>query len=286
MRVLVTGASGLIGSRLVARLAERGDEVDALVRDPSRLVPYKGVRPFRHDLERPLDPTSIPPVDAIVHLAHHPLVTVPEHATMLYRLNTMSTQELLEAGRRRGASRFLYASSGAVYGFGSAPFREADTPAARDLYALTKLHAEELVRAYAEFVEPVIVRPFFPYGPGQEGRLVSNLIARVRARDPIRLNKDGRPRCNPIYVEDAVDAIVAALDGPAPNVVNVAGGEVVSIEELAWAIGGALGLEPMFEAGDLEVGGDLVADIAHMRALLSNRDLVSLDEGLGETVSG
>jgi UDP-glucose 4-epimerase len=239
-----------------------------------------------HDLFAPIEPDTISSVDAIVHLAHHPRVAVPENATSLYRLNTVSTQELLEAGRRRGVGRFLYASSGAVYGFGSGPFREADPPAARDLYALTKLHAEELVRAYDEYFETVVVRPFFPYGPGQEGRLISNLIARVRSRELIRLNEGGRPRCNPIYVEDAVDAIVAALDGPAPNVVNVAGNEVVSIEELARVVGRVLGVEPLFDTGERDVGGDLVADITRMRALLGDRDLVLLEEGLRRTVSG
>jgi UDP-glucose 4-epimerase len=236
------------------------------------------------DLLKPLQLDVVPEVDAIVHLAHHPRVSVPENAASLYRINTTSTQELLEAGRRRGAKRFLYASSGAVYGFTSTPVTESDTPAARDLYAITKLHGEELVRAYGDYLEPVILRPFFPYGPGQEGRLISNLIASVRAGEPIPLNDAGRPYCNPVYVEDAADAVVAALDGPAPNVVNVAGAEVVSIEELAAAIGRALGKEALFKNANRTVSGDLAADVTRMRALLLDRDLVTLAEGLRRTV--
>ena len=283
MRVLVTGASGLIGSRLVATLVERGDEVHALVRDASS-APPEAHAVVTHDLARPLEPETIPAVEAILHLAHHPHVAVPEHATALYRLNTMSTQELLEAARRRGVKRFVYASSGAVYGYSDTPVREADPPHARDLYALTKLHAEELVNAYGEFLEPVVVRPFFPYGPGQTGRLVSNLIGRVRDGKPVPLHRSGRPRVNPIYVDDAVRAFVAALDGPAPNVVNVAGSEVVSIAELAAAVGRAVGVEPVFAESETPAEGDLVAEVTRMRELLGTSELVTLDEGLRRTV--
>jgi UDP-glucose 4-epimerase len=236
------------------------------------------------DLRGSFTPDAFPDVECVVHLAHHPYVSFPEHATALHRLNTSSTQELLEAARLNGATRFVYASSGAVYGFSDHVLDEGETPCTTDFYALTKLHAEAFVQTYTSFFATTIVRPFFPYGPGQRDRLIPRLAERITQGEPISLRADGKPRINPIFVDDAVAAVVAAVEGRSPDVLNLAGPDVVSIRELATAIGAILGSAPVFDELDDPVGGDLVGATNRLDAVLG-RPLTSLEVGLEKTLT-
>jgi UDP-glucose 4-epimerase len=282
MRVLVTGATGLLGRGVTAALAEQGAHVVALIR-PGRVAPA-GTTPLVHDLREPFAPDAFPDVECVVHLAHHPYVTFPENATALHRLNTSRTQELLEAARIGGATRFVYASSGAVYGFSDHELDEGETPRTTDFYALTKLHAEALLHTYAPFFATTILRPFFPYGRGQRDRLISRLAERTTHGEPISLHADDKPRLNPIFVDDAVDAVLAAVEGRSPNVLNLAGPDVVSIRELATAMGAIVGRAPVFDELDDPLGGDLVGATNRIGDVLG-RPLTSLEEGLRKTLA-
>ena len=179
----------------------------------------------------------------------------------------------------RGATRFVYASSGAVYGYSNHVLDEDEAPRATDFYALTKLHAEALLATYAPFFATNILRPFFPYGRGQRDRLIPQLAERIARGQAISLRANDKPRVNPIFVADAVDAVVAAAEGRSPNVLNLAGPDVMSIRELANAIGAIIGVTPVFdELGD-PLRGDLVGATNRLDGGLG-RPLVSLEEGL------
>jgi nucleoside-diphosphate-sugar epimerase len=280
MRILVTGASGFVGGQLAPALAADGHDVFALVRD-GRTAPAV-TTPVEADLERPLDLPSLPRVDAVVHLAQAN-VPFPDGATALHRVNTVATHELLELARTSGASVFVYASSGSVYGLGEGAVREDDPRRADDFYAVTKRSAELLLAAYAPLFPTVALRLFAPYGPTQTARLIPNLVQRVRDGVPVALNDGGRPRMTPIFVDDVVRAFTRALQLERHAVVNVAGDEVVGIDELAVAIGDAVGREPLFEQGGT-AAGDLIADNGRMRELLLPEPLVPLAEGIRATV--
>jgi nucleoside-diphosphate-sugar epimerase len=277
VRVLVTGAAGFLGSRLVPALASVGHEVYALDRDAARVADLPAT-PVEHDLGTPPASGTLPEVDAVVHLAQAN-VALPDGAGVLFRVNTVSTLDLLDHCRRTGAKRFLYASTGSVYGPGEAPFRETDPLAGTDLYAVSKIAGEKLVGCYGDFLETAVLRLFAPYGPGQEGRMIPRLAARVANGEPITLNAAGRPRMNPIYVDDAIRLLVEAAERDGHHVLNVAGDEVVSIRELAELLGEELGREPVFEEGSA-AAGDLVADTTRMQELFSLRPLTSLRDGL------
>jgi nucleoside-diphosphate-sugar epimerase len=257
--------------------------VHAIVRDPSGYEAPKGVEVLQVDLSRPLDSVALPVVDAVIHLAQAN-VPFPDSAAELYAVNTVATQQLLDHARRVGAAKFLYASSGSVYGLGDHPFSEDEEPPISDFYAVTKINAEQVIATYRDFFDTVVLRFFMPYGPGQRGRLIPALIDRVREGRPVTLNDGGRPRGNPIYIGDVIRAIEAALELEGHHTVNVGGDEVVSIADLARLIGEAVGREPLFEEGSGGAAGDVVGDTARMHELLSVRPLVPLSEGLRQTI--
>jgi UDP-glucose 4-epimerase len=283
VRILVTGATGLIGQALLPLLLRSGTDVVALVR--AGTPPPAGVEVLVHDLAFPFPASALPAVDCVVHLAHHPDVRVPESLVALHRLNTTSTVELLDAARLRGVGRFVYASSGAVYGLGPQRYDESTAPGVTDLYALTKSSAEAYVRSYAGSLEPVVVRPFFPYGPGQRDRLVARLAAAVTGGKPVEVPRGGGPRINPVFVADAAEAIAAAALGRSPDLLNLAGPDIVSIAELAETIARVAGRAPQIVERDERADGDLVAATDRLRGVLG-RDLVSLEDGLRLTLEG
>ncbi len=283
MNVLVTGATGFVAPHLLRRLVADGHEAVALGHDASRLPSGPGIEPAVVDLSGPIDDAAIPSFDAVVHLAQAN-VPFPERATELFRVNVASTQQLLDLARRRGAARFVYASSGSVYGFGDGAVAEDDPRRADDFYAVTKRSGELLVRAHREHVGTAILRFFAPYGPGQVDRLVPGLIARVSGGEAVTLRAGGRPRMTPVYVDDAVEAIVRSLGSEAHLVLNVAGDEVASIRDLAERIGRVVAREPVFAEQEGAVAGDLIAVNERMHELLGDRQLIGLDEGLNRMV--
>ena len=279
MKVLVTGSEGFIGSRLVPALAEAGHEVVAAARDVARAP--RDATVLELDLSRPLDRGRLPEVDAIVHLAQAN-VPFPDGALDLYRVNTVSTAELLEHARSSGAQRFVYASSGSIYGLGEGPVAEDDPRRAVDFYAVTKRNAEALVGAYAPYFATTVLRPFAPYGPGQRGRLIPGLVERVREGRPVTLNEGGRPRLTPIFVDDVLRVLAAAVALDGHHTVNLAGDETASVRDLAALIGEAIGSEPVFEHGSGR-SGDLIADNRRLHGLFETGPLVGLAEGLRRT---
>jgi nucleoside-diphosphate-sugar epimerase len=232
------------------------------------------------DLSQPLPP--LPTAEAVVHLAQAN-VAFPEGAERLFAVNTASTVGLLEHARRSGAEHFVFASSASVYGFGGAPFGEDDPPRATDFYSATKLAAERLVGAYEGHFATTILRLVAPYGPGQLNRLIPALVDRIREGRAVELTDGGRPRMNPIYVDDVVRTFVAVLDEPATRLLNVGGDEVVGIDDLARTIGHVLGVEPVFEERRA-ASGDLVVTHARLKELLRDHVLVSLSAGIRRTV--
>jgi UDP-glucose 4-epimerase len=280
MRVLVTGANGFVGRRLL-ETNEAGHELVALAR--ARGLESPGVEWVEHDLTEPLIAARLPErVDAVVHLAQSRRYReFPEGAADVFAVNTRSTFELLEYARRAGARSFVFASTGGVYAPRGRPLVESDPVEPSSFYFGSKYAGELLVRSYGEFFSTAILRPFAVYGPGQERMLVPTLVERVTAGDAVTVQGDPGLRINPIYVDDAVRVLEAALSGA--GVFNVAGDEAVTLTELVELIGEVAAVRAVVEHTDAESGA-LVGDNTRMRETLGVVPEVQLREGLGRTV--
>jgi len=238
----VTGATGFIGTHLLARLRRERLPVLAVVRRaPSGTAADPDVTFVERDLERVETLRDIlRPGDAIVHLAarvHVMRDDDPDSESTYRRMNVEPTRMLCRSAAESGARRIVYLSSAKVFGEGrDRPYERSDPPAPADAYGRSKLEAEQVVCEVADGggVEWTIVRPPFVYGPGGKGnfpRLVA--LARLSTKVPLPLRSIANRR-SLVFVGNLVDLLTrCALDARAAGqLVLPSDGRDVSTPEL------------------------------------------------------
>jgi UDP-glucose 4-epimerase len=258
MKILVTGAGGFLGKRLARHLADAGHEVTATVRtEPAgadrAYFESPRVNVLRFDLAR-FDGGGLPRgIDAVYSLAQSSnFRNFPERADDIFAVNVSANAALLAWAVAHKVERFVYASSGGIYGARSGPSHESDLLAVNSplgFYLGSKLCAEVLLQNYRQFFRTaVILRPFFIYGPNQKkDMLVARLIDSVCEGRPIQLQGADGLRLNPVFVEDAMRAFAGALELDGVHVMNVAGPDVLTLREVGETIGRLAGRKPVFE---------------------------------------
>lgn len=270
-KVLVTGGNGLLGRLAVAALTFEHD-VHALVHSFPR-NPIDNVHYHVLDLSTSWDIDILPSsIDTIIHLAQSGhFREFPEKALDVFRVNIDSTARLLDYARKNGVKRFIYASSGGIYGAGSQPFHE-NSPispyGSLGYYLGSKLCGEVLVGNYAQYMIVVILRFFFLYGAGQKRfMLIPRLFDCVREGRPVLLQGKNGIRITPTHVCDARDALIQCIHFQESRTLNISGPEVLTIREIADIMGECLHKRPVFESkpGKPE---DYVANIESMKQLL------------------
>lgn len=209
-RVLVTGASGLLGRHVARLLAERGDDVTVLQRHPSG-------GPHREVTGDVADPDAVARAmrgcDAVVHLAAKVDVVGPW--ADYERSNVEGTKVVLHAAREAGAGHVVHVSSPSVAHTGgslvAAPAGPADPAHARGSYARSKAAAELLaLGADGPDLAVTAIRPHLVWGPG-DTQLVERIQHRAAA-GRLPLLGPGTALIDTTYVTNAADALVAALD--------------------------------------------------------------------------
>ena len=241
-RVLVTGASGFVGSHVVHRLVALGAQVAAVsssatADSPGRL---RGVIDDIALLPGDLnDPASMATVVAQAQpelVIHHAALThvgksfsrINEHI----ETNISGTANLL-AALGGGYERFVYVGSGDVYGDAPIPFREDGPVGPLSPYAVSKYAAERFCRMFQQAYDwPIVcLRPFNVYGPEQSpDRIIPELILSALSGRDLDMT-EGRQSREFMYIDDVVDAFLRALTMPGADgeVINVSSGEEVSI---------------------------------------------------------
>jgi UDP-glucose 4-epimerase len=280
-KLLVTGATGFIGRRLV-RLLQKRHEMFSLVKGIPSKDDFPGVQWIVQDLTLPLEYSRLPQhVDAIFHLAQSRLYKqFPEGAKDIFDININSTFELLEYARKTGVECFVFASSGGMYGYSYEKFVETDPVNPLNFYLSSKHTAEVLIANYRQFFKTVVFRFFFVYGPGQKGMLIPTLITKVEKGESIIIEGIPGVKINPIYVDDAIRVFEPALCLPTSDLFNVAGDENVTITDLVNLIEKVLGKKAIVSHTDSGPQGDLIGDNTRMKKVLGVYPRTSLLEGL------
>lgn len=259
--VLVTGGAGFIGSHLVERLLAGGAAVRVLDNLSTgslrnlQAAAYRlrtradAPREVGHEAQlevvigdirdRDITRKAARDIDAVIHLAALPSVRL-HHASPseLQSVNVQGTLNVLEAAIAEGVARLVFASSASVYGTPqSLPVSEACPLKPESLFAASKLVAETYCRTYGTMhrLDVVALRFFSVYGPRQgsatDGALIPQLIEALEGHADLPHDDMAEDLT---YVDDAVEAIVAAAEAPsAPGqVINIGSGRMSSVVEI------------------------------------------------------
>jgi UDP-glucose 4-epimerase len=305
MRIAVTGAAGFVGRALCSPLSQKSHICIPVVRRASGLpnefvVGNIDVNTDWH--------AALARCDAVIHLAArvHVMNDTPHNPLALYRAtNTDATLNLARQAAQAGVKRFVFISTIKVNGEGrDAPYRETDTAAPVDAYAISKWEAEQgLWQIAADTgLEVVILRPPLVYGPGVKANFL-RLIHIVKRGWLLPLGAI-RNRRSLLYLGNFVDAIRLCVEHPAAagQTFLLDDGEPVSTPELIRAIARALGRPARLLAvpvGLLELGGALLgkqaavarltgslfADSSATRSRLGWVPPFTLQQGLAATVA-
>jgi UDP-glucose 4-epimerase len=239
--VLVTGGAGFIGSHVVDRLLATGHHPRIYDLHPSAYHAPEEVPAVLGDLdELPRLVAAMGGCATVIHLAATADVNQVEAApTEAERSNARGTLNVLEAARRAGVGRVIFASTIWVYSDTQAELLDESVPLdpPRHLYTATKLAGELYCHSYQKLygVEHTILRFGIPYGPrARPEAVVPAFVTRALAGEPLTVAGDGTQSRRFVYVEDLADGVVRALAPIAANrVYNMVGSEDVTIAEIA-----------------------------------------------------
>ncbi len=297
---LVTGAAGFIGSHLAEQLLMEGRRVVGLdcftdyyprPAKEANLAVLRNMPGFSF-VEADLRTAALEPlladhgVEIVFHNAAMPgLVRSWAEFDGYMTCNLLATQRLLEAIRRVGIGHLVHASTSSVYGQDASgdetmPLRPVSP------YGVTKLAAENLVRAYAENfgTQYTILRYYSVYGPRQRPDMGYHLfINAILQGQPITLFGDGTQSRGNTYVTDVVAANLAAMaHGPAGEAFNIGGGVEITANDLIARLETIIARKAIIRRAPSRAGEQsrTLADISKAQRVLGWSPTVGLDEGL------
>lgn len=292
-RILLTGATGLIGRHLPPRLVERGFQVHAV---SSRPRPGDAGDVSWHTVDL-LAPDAVDPLLAEVQPSH--LIHLAWHAGAHERWTTVENVRWLEASlallrafARHGGRRAVMGGTCAEYDWRFGLCSEAVTPLEpATLYGRTKLALGEVAMAAGEAlgVSLAWARVFFVYGPGEDStRLVASVARALLGGEQARTSAGTQVR-DYLHASDVADALAALLASEACGAVNVGSGEATTLREIVEAIGRLVGRPELIRLGALASSPDeapfVVADVRRLRGEVGWQPRRGLDAGLADTVA-
>lgn len=309
MRILVTGSAGFVGSNVARALLARFHEVvgfddfndfyppaikranAAALADNPKFTQLEGDLRKAADVEAAFGDKGF---DLVCHLAARAGVRPSLEDPGLYvDVNVKGTVHVLEAMRRRGNRKLVFASSSSVYGGNTwVPFSEKD-PVENPWspYAASKRAAELMLNVYHHLynVDCFALRFFTVYGPGQRPDLaVSKFVDLIERGEEVPFFGDGSSGRDYTYIDDIVSGVLAAVDRvKGCEIINLGGERPITLKEMVAVIEGAVGKSAKLkklppQQGDVPI---TYADLAKARRLLDYTPKVSFAEGVRRYVA-
>lgn len=310
MKVLVTGASGFIGSHVVEAAVQAGHDVRAMVHYNSQgsignlSEVDRSVRAACEIVSLDVqDPEAmnyaVDGVDAVFHLAA--LIAIPYSyiaPSSYVGVNVVGTLNMLNAARRRGVSLFVHTSTSEVYGTAQyVPIDEKHPLVGQSPYSASKIGADKIAQSFAlSFDMPVItIRPFNTFGPRQSPRAIIPTLTRQLIDPDVEGVRVGSvsPVRDFTFVTDTANAYLLALERPGiepGTTVNLGTGEGHSIADVYERLQGITGIPKPLAEDPLRIRPqrsevmELLSDNRNAFQLLGWAPNVGFDAGLGEVV--
>lgn len=302
--VLVTGATGFIGSHLVFGLIQEGFDVAIIKRENSDTYRIKNILSKLHvynadicDSEKVSDIISSFKPDAIFHLAaYYAISHKTQEMSCMIDTNVLGTINLLDAAKNAGVKFFANTSTCFVYEDCTSNLREDAELSPVNLYALTKMQAEFACLFYSKKykLKTITFRLFPPYGPYDSRRkLIPYLIMSLLKGEPPRMTT-GKQKWDFIYVDDIINAYIKLASNyqnlsNEHEIINLGTGSAISVQEISSLVKGIIGteLDPLWGSvphRDNEVWF-LSADITKAKNLLNWTPKRQIGEGLSNTIN-
>jgi dTDP-glucose 4,6-dehydratase len=307
-RVLVTGGAGFISSNFIHHLLHATDyevvSLDALtyagnVENLADVMAHERLSFVHGDIrDEALVRDVVSEVDVIVNAAaeSHVAKSIDDGASEFVTTNVEGTRVLLDAIRERPVERFILISSSEVYGTAQyAPMDEEHPLLPRSPYAATKAGADRLAYSYCvTYGLPIVIaRPFNNYGARQHPeKVIPRFIIQALCDEVLTIHGAGDASRDWLYVDDHAEAIVALieadLEGIAGEVINLATGHDISIEEIADRV-----LALLYKPSELKVRvadrpGQVqrhIGSTEKAERLLGWRARTSFEDGLERTIA-
>lgn len=296
MKILVTGSSGTIGTRLCETLLQRSYDVKGVDWTKNKWRPEVDAVTTLVDLRDPeaVKKMDLGQIDVIVHLAAnarvYDLVEDPDRA----RDNMLTVYNMLEFARLKGVRKFIFASSRECYGnIPARKFKEelAKIENCESPYTASKIAGEALTEAYTRCydIDHVILRFSNVYGMYDESnRIVPLFIRKFRANEPVTIF--GEEKCLDFtYIDDNVEGIILTLtkfDAAKNTTINLAFGQATHLTDLAKSLRRLLKSKSEVTAGAIRLGEVMryVADITKAKELLGYDPKTPFRDGIQKSV--
>ena len=290
MNVMVTGATGFIGTHLLRCLSKK-HHVVALARSLKQ-PEEDGVVWVRRDLANTDEKLEVAEqIDAVVCLAQaREYRDFPQNVWSMFNVNVKAMLVLLEYARQANVKKFVLLSSANVYKRSHLRLLESAPLEPDSFYARSKQMAEMLLESYAMFFNCIVLRLFTVYGPTQRGMIVQSLVERVREGRAIEVQGKRGLLLSPIYVSDACSVIQIVLEshdfGTGFHVFNVGGDETVDLCQLGRMIGSILNKTPRLEFRHGEEPEGWIADTTKLKKTFNVGPFVPVEQGLRHVIHG